>query len=84
MSAFLATTSFLDLALVDSELDGLGSGLGPQVVQLLDVVRDAVDSLDTTIVEDYLVLDVIRPDPQLGEVPEQVLVDDLELPAEDP
>ena len=68
----------MTLHLSASELGGLGSGLGPQVVQLLDVVRDAVDSLDTTIVEDYLVLDVIRPDPQLSEVPEQVLRPDFQ------
>ena len=47
----------------------------------LSIVREAVNSLDAAIVGDNLLLDLIRPS---SEVPGQVLVDNLELPTEDP
>lgn len=46
-------------------------------VEFFDVVRDDVDVLDGPSVEDDLLLDILGPELEPDEVPEEVFVDDL-------
>ena len=64
--------------------DSLLGYLPDCLVELLDMIRNDGDVLDTPIEGDNLVLEVISPDAKLHQVLEKMLVDDLELPAEHP
>ena len=64
--------------------DFLLADLPDGFVQSFDVVRDFLDALNGSVDRNDLEFHLLAPQVELGEIPEQVVVDDLELPAEDP
>ena len=63
--------------------DGLLRDLPDRLVDLLEVVGDAINLLDRTVVRNQVVLEVLIPQTQLEKVLEEVLVHELELASKD-